>query len=242
LIVDQLLGDIRIGIIPVGSALPTESELMRAFGVSRHTVRSAVQLLRQQGVVTSRQGQGSRVLAAVPSATLVERIQSVDQLFKFGQFTKRTLLSSSIIEADDDLAASFASNTGRRLIKAQMLRRGMEPDAKPVAHVTIWMDALFEQAVQDLDQMQLSVAELLQRRFNVTLGAVRQTVSATLLDASIARFLERKAGEPALIIDRIYLENVDGPAYLRALSVCAAEVMHLESLFTSSVSDDSTLS
>jgi GntR family transcriptional regulator len=241
LIVDRLLGDIRDGTIPVGSALPTESELMRAFGVSRHTVRSAIQVLRQQGVVASRQGQGSYVLANAPNATLVERIQSVDQLFKFGQDTRRTLLSFSIIQADADLAARFGSEPGRRLMEVHMLRRGAETSAKPVAYVTLWMDALFEQAVQDLEPMKLSVAELLQRRFNVSLGAVRQTIGATLLDAATAQHLERKAGEAALIIDRLYMADVDAPAYLLARSVCAAQSMKLESLFTRSGAPDPSL-
>ena len=39
----------------------TENELMRAYGVSRHTVRAAVQDLKSRGIVSSQQGQGSKV-------------------------------------------------------------------------------------------------------------------------------------------------------------------------------------
>jgi GntR family transcriptional regulator len=47
------------GLIPPGSALPSESELMKRFGVSRNTVRRAVGQLEQEKRVICRRGSGS---------------------------------------------------------------------------------------------------------------------------------------------------------------------------------------
>ena len=47
------------GLIPPGSALPSESELMKRFGVSRNTVRRAVGQLEQEKRVVCRRGSGS---------------------------------------------------------------------------------------------------------------------------------------------------------------------------------------
>jgi GntR family transcriptional regulator len=47
------------GVIPPGSALPSESELMKRFGVSRNTVRRAVGQLEQEKRVVCRRGSGS---------------------------------------------------------------------------------------------------------------------------------------------------------------------------------------
>jgi DNA-binding GntR family transcriptional regulator len=52
------------GVYPVGSRLPTEDELRRRFGVSRHTVREALRQLRNDALITSRPG--SRPTVAVP--------------------------------------------------------------------------------------------------------------------------------------------------------------------------------
>ena len=74
LIADQLMRDIVKGRHKVGSYLPTENELMHAYGVSRNTVRTAVQDLRARGVVSSRQGQGSTVIAASEKSAFAESI------------------------------------------------------------------------------------------------------------------------------------------------------------------------
>ncbi|MCX5137201.1 GntR family transcriptional regulator [Streptomyces sp. NPDC060011] len=53
----QLLGELRDGSVPPGERLPAERELATRFGVSRETVRQALQLLRRSGQVsTDRRG------------------------------------------------------------------------------------------------------------------------------------------------------------------------------------------
>ena len=47
---------------PVGSMLPTEAELMEAYGASRTTIRKAVSMLREERLVDVRQGRGTQVL------------------------------------------------------------------------------------------------------------------------------------------------------------------------------------
>jgi len=231
LIVDQILRDIQRGAYPVGAALPTETALMRAYDVSRHTVRSAIQVLRNRGIVASRQGQGSRVVSTGVNAALVEHIQSVDELIRFGQAKRRTMISHSVIEADAKLAATFGAQPGRRLLEIHMLRHGAGQDTPAIAHLVLWMDALFEPILDDLAPQEKSVAELLEGRFNIGVGAVRQTVSATTLTADIAVFLQREEGDPGLVIDRRYYHEPDGHAHLRARSICAADVIQIESFF-----------
>lgn len=54
---------IKNGEWPGGSRLPTESELSQRFGASRPVVRQALAKLRDEGLISSRQGSGSYVLA-----------------------------------------------------------------------------------------------------------------------------------------------------------------------------------
>lgn len=53
-IADELEADIRKGIYPLGSKLPTHQELGVRFGVGYTTVAKAVALLRDRGLVESR--------------------------------------------------------------------------------------------------------------------------------------------------------------------------------------------
>jgi DNA-binding transcriptional MocR family regulator len=54
-----LLEDISAGRYEVGARLPSEAELEKRFGVSRHTVREAMRRLRDLGVVSARAGIGT---------------------------------------------------------------------------------------------------------------------------------------------------------------------------------------
>ena len=50
------------GVYPVDSMLPIQSELSKEFGVSRMTIKKAVEILTIEGLIFSKQGNGTRVL------------------------------------------------------------------------------------------------------------------------------------------------------------------------------------
>src|SRR5918997_3750320 len=60
-VADRLRAPIESGEWPAGFKLPSESQLMTQFGVSRVTVRLAVGALRAEGLILTRQGRGSFV-------------------------------------------------------------------------------------------------------------------------------------------------------------------------------------
>ena len=53
---------IASGVYPVDSMLPIQSELSKEFGVSRMTIKKAVEILTIEGLIFSKQGNGTRVL------------------------------------------------------------------------------------------------------------------------------------------------------------------------------------
>lgn len=60
-VVERLTEEILSGRLPPGAQLPTEREMMEAFGVSRTVVREAAAALRADGLLTTRQGKGAFV-------------------------------------------------------------------------------------------------------------------------------------------------------------------------------------
>ncbi|MBE3576520.1 MAG: GntR family transcriptional regulator [Limnochordales bacterium] len=63
---EELRHQITAGVLPLGGRLPSEREWARRFGVSRETVRQAIDQLRRDGLVESRQGSGTYVVRATP--------------------------------------------------------------------------------------------------------------------------------------------------------------------------------
>lgn len=71
-VLDRLLARIRAGDFPVGSWMPSERELMAAFGVGRPAVREAMQSLQRMGLVDIVHGEGARVLAVTADTVIAQ--------------------------------------------------------------------------------------------------------------------------------------------------------------------------
>ncbi|WP_112324350.1 GntR family transcriptional regulator [Oceanibium sediminis] len=232
LIADHLMEEIRKGRHRIGDMLPTETELMRAYGVSRHTVRMAVQDLRTRGAVASRQGQGSTVVSATGQARLAETIQSIEDLIAFGQETQRSFLSSRVVDADVALAEELDCRIGRRLVEVLMLRKASATGDRPIALVTLYLDFVLEHVVEDLSQVQKSAAEIIEGRFGIKAESVVQSIEAALLTDAQAAQLQARPGDPALIIRRDYSTSPEADPFLVARSICRADAFKVVSRFS----------
>jgi DNA-binding FadR family transcriptional regulator len=82
-VIDRLSAEIMNGQLTAGARLPTEQEMIEAFGVSRTVVREAVAALRAEGLVRTRQGVGAFVAADVsrrPFRLDPDGLQSIDEV------------------------------------------------------------------------------------------------------------------------------------------------------------------
>jgi GntR family transcriptional regulator len=231
LIADHLLRKIQQGDLPVGGLIPTESELMYAFGVSRNTIRTAVQHLKHRGVISSRQGQGSKVIGTQQKGAFVETISSIDELVTFGQETQRDPISRRSLDADSDLASKFGCAIGRRFAEARMLRKTIGPEPRTIALVTLWMDILIEPIIDSLATIRKSAAEIIADEYGYKPMTDTQTVEAGVLNDTDALALDVPFGSPALIIERRYHAEIEAEPYLIARSVCRSDAIKIASTF-----------
>ncbi|MFJ2958999.1 FadR family transcriptional regulator [Streptomyces sp. NBC_00669] len=72
-VIARLRAEIAAGSWPVGSRIPTESELVALLGVARNTVREAVRALAHNGLLDIRQGSGTYVVATSELAGVMHR-------------------------------------------------------------------------------------------------------------------------------------------------------------------------
>jgi DNA-binding GntR family transcriptional regulator len=113
-LVDALRADIANGTHPIGTRLPTENELCRRFGVSRHTVREALRVLRDEGLVASRQGAGTTALRRVARSLYTYTVSSVEELLQYASEARYQVDKSSVIAADGALAEKLGCPVGQR--------------------------------------------------------------------------------------------------------------------------------
>jgi len=64
-IAEDLRGQIETGALEPGAQLPTDAELGETYGASRNTIRDAIKLLAQFGLIETRPGQGTFVVRKI---------------------------------------------------------------------------------------------------------------------------------------------------------------------------------
>ncbi len=124
-VVERLAGRIRRGEIKPGDKLPTESEITRAFGVSRTVVREAMSRLQAAELVETRHGIGTFVREGADSAPF--RIDPV------GSATLNELIA--ILELRISIETEAAALAAERRAPSHLvpMRRALDAFSKQVA-------------------------------------------------------------------------------------------------------------
>jgi GntR family transcriptional regulator len=115
----ELRGRIVRGELRTGDTLPSERELTERWGVARATVVKALEVLRQEGLVDTRQGTGSMVRERVPLARSAgERYKTsvaTGYIYTAGEYAE--ILAAEYTEAPDDVAAALGVEPGDRVVR-----------------------------------------------------------------------------------------------------------------------------
>lgn len=205
-----LRAEIAGGVHPVGSSLPTEVELCERHGVSRHTVREALRLLVDQGLIERRQGAGSRVIAAVPPVAYVHTIRSLSELFSYTRDTTLDITGAETAVLSEDEATTLRWPAGTRWLRMTGIRRTADR-AETVCHVTIYVHARFADLLGDIGQQESPVYAQIEARSGERVEEAVQEITAAAMPPAAARALGTRTGTPALRIVRRYLDASGGP-------------------------------
>ena len=113
---------INEGIWKQGSRIPSERELSMMYGMSRITVRNAIDELARQGKLEKVQGKGTFVLSKSIIQNLGNEYSYSREMEKQGKISSTTLLSRELLKADRKLADRLGINEGERIIYIERLR------------------------------------------------------------------------------------------------------------------------
>src|SRR3954453_21110617 len=107
-----------------GSQLPTEDSLMVRFGVSRATVRRAIQNLVSRGLVEIQRGRGTFVAAPKITQELTELTGFVEDMQTIGRKATARLIDKAVVAASESVALHLALPKGSRVVRIQRVRMG----------------------------------------------------------------------------------------------------------------------
>ena len=206
---------------PVGSLLPTETDLCAAHGVSRFTVRAALKSLQEQGYVTRRQGSGTQVVAAAAGAGYVQQLGSIEDILQYARDTRLELGPPERVRARAALAELLGCAAGREWLAFSGVRRPAR-DATAICATEIWLDAAFAAIAPKIGKRRQAINQLVEEAFGHPTGEIQQEISATVLTAAQAASLDAAAGQPALRVLRRYL-GPGGRVFEASVSVHPAD-------------------
>lgn len=119
-IADELRRNIEEAVFNVGDQLPTELELSKRFGVHRHTLRRAVDVLRQEGIVDVERGRGTFVVAPI-ALPIGKRVRFNEALKAQSLSPTWQVLRVVNINADPKLAKRLEIDLGSAVVLFERL-------------------------------------------------------------------------------------------------------------------------
>ncbi len=215
---DALRARLDSGELGPGAILPSEAALSAEFGASRVTIRKALDALRDEGHLASRQGFGWFV-AADPLRQTLGRLGTIEgQLVESGRSSERRVIGFELVAPPP--RARRVLGRGRVL----EVRRLNLADGRPFARVTVWCPEELARHLTLAEVESTPFYELIDRR----LGGATQTIGAADVGAADAALLDIPEGSAVLVCERV-TRDVDGrpvlvsehvfPAHLTEFSV-----------------------
>lgn len=187
-----------------GSVLPSESELSHEFGASRVTVRRALELVRDDGLVAARQGFGWFV-ATEPVRQRLERLGTIEaQLERSGRDSRRRVIEFAFTAAPPHVAEVLGTQRVLRVKRVNLA------DGDPFAVVTVWCPAELGQKLSMDDVEQHPFYELVDRQ----LRGATQTIGADSAEPADAELLGVPVGSPLLRCRRVTTDTQGTPVLM----------------------------
>ncbi len=192
-IADEMRRRVESGDLAAGALLPSESELSAAYGVSRVTVRKALELLRDEGLIDSRQGFGWFV-AADPVRQTLGRLGTIEaQLGELGVGSARRVVGFGFVAAPPRVRQVLGVDS------VLEVRRVNQADGQPFARVTVWCR---EDVGAGLSRAEVEATPFYEL-VGVPIGSATQTIGAAAAGPEDAALLAVPVGSPVLRCERI---------------------------------------
>lgn len=205
---ELLFKNISAGRWRPGDMLPSETELIDRYQVSRITVRQALALLVKDGLIYRRRGLGTFV--AVPKIEQgLNRIISFSEDMRRRGFQAGTLvLSSGLLAAPQEIAERLAIDSGEEITYLERLRLA---DGEPMSIEVSHLIHRICPGVLQRDFAQTPLREVLAQEYDLVLTKAKQQIRAIAASEDLAVKLAVASGAPLFYIERTSYSQYNNP-------------------------------
>ncbi|AMD02745.1 HTH-type transcriptional repressor YvoA [Halomonas chromatireducens] len=204
------------GRLAPGRKLPGELKLADQYGVSRVTVRRAMQALNEAGLVARKPGLGTVVLEQPLDATVMTASVAnlMPNMVKMSKASRVRLLEFCYVKPPEPVREGLGLREGERVQRSIRVRMA---DDKPFSYLVTHVPEYIALHYNEADLSQTPLFALLERS-GVKVDHAAQTISATLATHEVAEALDVSVGSPLIALTRVvYDEEGRGVEHLDAL-------------------------
>lgn len=206
---------VRSGWLMHGNILPGERDLSEQTGVSRITVRKAMQTLEDEGVVNRARGYGTQIIN-IFEYSLKEARGFSQQVVLRGKKPDTLWVNKRIVPCPDDVAEQLAVAPRSEVF---MLKRIRYVDEEAVSLEESWVPA---HLIADVEAIEVSLYDYF-RSQNIFPQRTRSRVSARMPDAEFQAHIKMDEKIPVLVIKQVALDQQHRPVEY-SISHCRSDL------------------
>jgi len=206
---EELRGRIHAGEFAPGALLPTEEQICTDYGVSRITVRRALDALIAQGLIVRRRGVGSFVAEPKAGVRSVRLAGSLDEFLAASGMLETQMVSLEETVAPPEIAELLQIEKAAPVVRLEALTL---LKGAPIGYLNIYFPAeigrLFEPA--DIDS-NVPVIRTMERKLNTRVVRAEQVIEPDRAGAGAGKHLDIDPQSPVLRVTRVYFTAFDKP-------------------------------
>jgi GntR family transcriptional regulator len=212
---EALHDQIRSGVYPPGSRVPSEQELVTQYGVSRMTARKSLDALVVQGLLFRRPGKGTFVVDDVLSYGLSTTLSFSRTLRARGYAVETQMLRQEIIPGPPQVIERLHLPPGSEVLIVHRLRWVV---GEPAAIHASYLDGRVFAPLLHVDLETESLLEAIEHLGGVRMAYTRDTVQAARTSEQESRLFRIPAGEPVLQVEGTTYDRRNQPVrFTRAI-------------------------
>ena len=208
--IERNLRDLIInGKLKPGEMMPSEWELVEYYGVSRLTVRRALDELVRQNWLEKKHGVGTFVRQPTTASISASKLSFTEQMLSIGRKPSSQLISKRIITATAKIARFLRIQEGEPIIEITRVRLA---DDEPILLETCCLSSERFPTLADYTWVENeSLYQILSEEYGVVVTGLDHTLKPVLLTETEAHYLQTKADTPAILSEIVAFTKSSTP-------------------------------
>ncbi|MEC0231383.1 MULTISPECIES: GntR family transcriptional regulator [Paenibacillus] len=182
-----------------GQQLPTESDLCEKFGVSRTTIRLALNQLKLEGHIYQIQGKGTFVSLPKIEQSVAPYRSFKEHLKGRGQQIETKVVELTVVSADKRLAKKLQISEQDAVFRLERIRYA---DGLPLLFSITYIPWKVTPGLTK-EECSGSLYELIRNKFSIQLSHCAESIEPILLDETISKHLDAPIGAPTFLLNTV---------------------------------------